>query len=127
MKRLKEMWTGSTSETRSFEEIYGKDNPIFENVDDVVDPRYAKLFEAVYSRGIDNPNYARLREEKECNKKDCNCDEEEENPPHYAKGGRVPDEDKEEKKIKESINRLYEEEGWDEDDDDEDEDDKKKE
>ena len=47
-----------SGDQRSFEEIYGKDSPLFEDVDDVIDPRKRKLFEEVYRNG----NQIRLKE-----------------------------------------------------------------
>jgi hypothetical protein len=46
---------------RSFEEIYGKDSSLFEDVDDVIDPRKRKLFEEIYR----NNNQIRLKEDNE--------------------------------------------------------------
>jgi hypothetical protein len=63
MRRIQECFTGSTSETRSFNEIYGEDaDKLFEDTDDtLIDPKFKKLFESVYdSKG--KPHYERLRE-----------------------------------------------------------------
>jgi hypothetical protein len=39
-----------SGENRSFDEIYGKDNQLFnEGIDDIIDPKMKKLFEATYS------------------------------------------------------------------------------
>jgi hypothetical protein len=39
-----------SGESRSFDEIYGKDNALFkEGIDDIIDPKMKKLFEATYS------------------------------------------------------------------------------
>ena len=41
-----------TNDQRTFEDVYGKDSSLFEDVDDVIDPRKRKLFEEVYRNGM---------------------------------------------------------------------------
>ena len=49
------------ADQRSFEDVYGKDSSLFENVDDVIDSRKRKLFEEVYR----NNNQIRIKEDNE--------------------------------------------------------------
>jgi hypothetical protein len=52
-------------DSRSFDEIYGKENTLFEDVDDVIDPRMKKLFEATYQTGQLQQKHLRERRIKE--------------------------------------------------------------
>jgi hypothetical protein len=53
-----------SGETRSFDEIYGKNNDLFnEGIDDIIDPKMKKLFESTYQTG--NIQQKRLFENEE--------------------------------------------------------------
>jgi hypothetical protein len=63
-RRIREAaYSAATDEKRSFDEIYG-DSKLFEDTDDLIDPKFKKLFESVYE-DVTRPNYSRLREAKE--------------------------------------------------------------
>jgi hypothetical protein len=65
--RIRESYSASSvgeDEHRSFDEIYGADSKLFEDAEDLIDPRFRKLFESVYQDGK-TPNFKRLREEQD--------------------------------------------------------------
>jgi hypothetical protein len=49
-----------SGDQRSFDELYAGKEDLFEDVDDIIDPRFKKLFEATYQTG--NIQQKRLRE-----------------------------------------------------------------
>jgi len=61
-RRIREAYSVSSDEKRSFDEVY-RDSKLFEETDDLIDPRFRKLFEEVYAGS--NPDYKRLREAEE--------------------------------------------------------------
>lgn len=63
-------------ETRSFNELYKDKADLFEDCDDLIDPKFRKLFEATYDQaGNLRTTSRRLRENEEC----CDdCDDKEE-------------------------------------------------
>jgi hypothetical protein len=63
MRRLTEAYSATSEEKRSFEEVYGENNKLFEDADDLIDPRFRKLFESVYVAGK-KPQYQKLKESK---------------------------------------------------------------
>jgi hypothetical protein len=65
MRRLREeaIQLFDNSDRRTFDEIYKDKMDLFEDVDDIIDPRMKKLFEATYQTG--NVQQKRLREEFE--------------------------------------------------------------
>jgi hypothetical protein len=72
-KRIREAYAASgVNGNMSFDELYGKDgDALFEGADELIDPRFKKLFESVYD-GQGRPHYERLRE---CGGAACDCDE----------------------------------------------------
>jgi len=63
-RSLREAYSASTDERRSFDEIYGEDNKLFEGAEkELINPKFSKLFEEVY--GSSHPNMRRLREAEE--------------------------------------------------------------
>jgi hypothetical protein len=63
------------NDSRSFDQIYGRDNPLFEDgIDDLISPRMRKLFEATYQTG--NVQQKQLREgnDENCDQEECDDD-----------------------------------------------------
>jgi hypothetical protein len=81
MRNLREAaYSASSDEKRSWDEVYGDGFKLFEDTDDLIDPRFKKLFESVYEGG--KPHFERLREAAEDKSK-----KEEKDPEDEKDGG----------------------------------------